>query len=171
MIDGDHHHVPFVGEVAAVIAGMFLPIARCVTAAMQPEEYRALATVVESLGPDVEPQAVFGGITIVPLVEESGLVITPSMILGLRTDGPPVAGGAHALPGLGCRGWLEAFSLGVGYSLIGIDTPLDITGHLPILGIGFGFPGRTVKQLGTGQHRQCKEQKKNDLFHNDDVKY
>ncbi len=111
------HRIALAGEVGAVVRGELLPAARSVTAAVQPDHDGALLAVGQRRSPDVDPQTVLAGMSVVPVECERVLVALPASAHGLRTCRPVCAAAAYALPLLGSLRRHEPLGAGVGYAL------------------------------------------------------
>lgn len=129
-------------SVETVVGGKFLSAACRIAAAVKPHHDGTLLAVVQARSPDVDPQAVFAGIAVVPVEGESVLVGTPAHTHRLGAGGTEHAAAAHAFPFVGRLGRHEALCLGVGNTFIYIDTVLQESSHFARFGLGDGGLGR-----------------------------
>ena len=125
VVERDYHRITFLGKVETVVGGKFLSAACRIAAAVKPHHDGTLLAVVQARSPDVDPQAVFAGIAVVPVEGESVLVGTPAHTHRLGAGGTEHAAAAHAFPFIGRPRGHEALCLGVGNTFIYIDTVLQ----------------------------------------------
>ena len=142
VVERDYHRITFLGKVETVVRGKFLSAACRIAAAVKPHHDGTLLAVVQARSPDVDPQAVFAGIAVVPVEGESVLVGTPAHTHRLGAGGTEHAAAAHAFPFIGRPRGHEALCLGVGNTFIYIDTVLQESSHFARLGLGDGCFGR-----------------------------
>ena len=129
MVQGHDHDTVVPGQISPVVGNEFLAGAGAETAAVEPHHHGALPAVVDSVGPDIHPEAVFVGETVVPVHGEGLGVGIPAGPLVLRTGGTVCPAGADFRPGLGSHGRLEPLRPGIRDALVNEDSIVDIAGH------------------------------------------
>src|SRR4030095_6201092 len=75
VVERDYYTIAAAAQFSPVVTRVLLAIAGDVASAMQPDHDRPLAVVVDACRPDIEPQAVFAGDSIITVDEKCQLVI------------------------------------------------------------------------------------------------
>ncbi len=103
VVEADQDDITSPGNALAIIRLQLLAGSGGKTAAMEPDHDRPFAVVGRG-GPDIDAQAVFAGLAIVPFEHERLFVVFPSGAGALRTHLPVIHRTAEARPGLGPPG-------------------------------------------------------------------
>ena len=119
-------------QVHAIIERKLAAGAHRVATAVEPDHDRTLLAVVDALGPDVQGLAVLILRTVVPVEHKSLLIALPAGTDSLRRLRTIVQAAAYALPAVRLYRSHETLGLGVGNTLEGVDTVLDVTGDRTI---------------------------------------
>ncbi len=181
MVDGDEDDIAITTEVLAMVAILFDAITIGEAAAVDPEEDGALLAIGQTLGPDVEFEAILTYVVVVPVVGE-GVVVVGILAFGeLRCRSGIKDGGQGVVPGCGSLGGKEAtFAFGglsVGDAEVGVGAVKDVALDVAILGLGYGDVvadvellliggvGRLSGLLGTGGQQTEDEGEDVEGFH------
>ena len=138
MIQRHNHCIPFLCQICSVIRGKLLTTAGGITSTMQPHHDGAFLPVFQSRCPDIHPQTVFIGITVIPVEGKRLLVAVPSHALALRTSRAVGTTTADAFPFVNCHGRHKTFGFGIWNTFIYIDTIFHISGYFSRFGLGNG---------------------------------
>ena len=108
VVHGHEHDIAIAADVLALIPVLLDGIAVGETTAVQPHQHRTLLAVCQTRGPDIQHQAVFAHVVIIPMVGESAVVVAvfPCRNLGSRIA--PKDSRTDAFPRFGLTGRHEA---------------------------------------------------------------
>ena len=129
MVQGHDHDTVVPGQISPVVGNEFLAGAGAETAAMEPNHHGALPAVVDSAGPDIDPEAVLVRETVVPVHGKSLRVGMPARPPVLRTGGTVCPAGADFRPRLGSHGRLEPLRPGIRDALVDVHAVIDVARH------------------------------------------
>ena len=131
VVDGAEHDVAEAREVLAVVAVLLDAVAVGEAAPVDPEHDGPLLPVLQRRREDVDPQAVFADVVVVPVVPERGELVRVSVLHHLRRRVPPPQCGEDVRPGLRLLRGHEPVGAGRVGSVGDAEEVVDAPQHVP----------------------------------------